>query len=243
MTGKFLSPTSINTYLRCPRKYYLKYVKGLKEKPNIHLIRGKAIHDSLARFHQTCKEKPGTFEEMKSGLLSFLNHSWVEREEELRKLDLPEETLNECYRESEEMLIRWLRRNIKSLINPRTKPETEVRLFSRKYRVMGIIDTIHYQRRKAILTDYKTSKKEELTQDIKVQMAIYALLYRENHGTLPCSIVIDFLKHDKAIPFKVTDEFSNHAIKICKEVHQKTFSTNEEDYPCKCGGWCEKDFI
>ena len=124
-----------------------------------------------------------------------------------------------------------------------TKPETEVRLFSQRYRVMGIIDAIYKQNGKASLTDYKTSKKDELTQDIKVQMAIYALLYKENYGMLPDTIAIDFLKHEKAIPFKVTDEFSNHAIKICKEIHEKTSSVNEEDYPCKCGGWCEKDFL
>ena len=242
MTEKLLSPTSINTYLRCPRKYYLKYIKGLKEKPSIHLIRGKAVHDSLARYHQTCGEKLGTFEEMKAELLSFFIHSWVEQGEELRKLNLPEEELNEYYHESTEMLIGWLKRNIKAAAN-KIKPETEVRLFSQRYRVMGIIDTIHNQNGKAILTDYKTSKKDELTQDMKVQMAIYALLYRENYGALPHSIVIDFLKHDKAIPFKVTDKFSDHAIKICKEVHERTSSTNEEDYPCKCGGWCEKDFL
>lgn len=243
MTARFLSPTSINTYLRCPRKYYLKYIKGLKEKPSIHLIRGKAVHDSLARFHQTCREKLDTFEEMKTGLLSFLEDSWVGQEEELRKLDLPEEALDEYYRESKEMLIAWLKRNIKAVANGKTKPETEVRLSSQRYRVMGIIDIIHNKNGKAILTDYKTSKKEELTRDIKVQMAIYALLYRENYGTLPDSIVIDFLKHERAIPFKVTENFPDHAIKICKEVHAKTSSTNEEDYPCKCGGWCEKDFL
>jgi CRISPR/Cas system-associated exonuclease Cas4 (RecB family) len=108
---------------------------------------------------------------------------------------------------------------------------------------MGIIDAIYNRNGKASLTDYKTSKKDELTQDIKVQMAIYALLYKENYGMLPDTIAIDFLRHEKAIPFKVTDEFSDHAIKICKEIHEKTSSGNEEDYPCKCGGGCEKDFL
>ena len=52
MERKILSPTSINTYLRCPRKYYLKYIKGLKEKPSIYLIRGKAVHDTIVKFHK-----------------------------------------------------------------------------------------------------------------------------------------------------------------------------------------------
>jgi len=90
MTTKFLSPTSINTYLWCPRKYYLKYIKGLKEKPSIHLIRGKAVHDSIARFHQTFQEKFDTFEEMKAELLSFFNQAWSNQEEEIRNLRLTE---------------------------------------------------------------------------------------------------------------------------------------------------------
>jgi len=243
MSVKFLSPTSINTYLRCPRKYYLKYIKGLKEKPSIHLIRGKAVHDSLAQFHQTFREKLDTFEEMKVELLSFFNHAWLEQEEEIQNLRLTETELDEYYYESADMLTGWLKRHLKAVKNAQTKPETEVRLFSQRYRVMGIIDAIHNQNGKAILTDYKTSKKDELTQDIKVQMAIYALLYKENYGMLPDTIAIDFLTHEKAIPFKITDEFSNHAIRICKEIHEKTSSSNEEDYPCKCGGWCEKDFL
>ena len=242
MSAKFLSPTSINTYLRCPRKYYLKYIKGLKEKPSIHLIRGKAVHDSLARYHQTCREKLGTFEEMKAELLSLFNHAWLGQEEEIQNLTLTETELDEYYYESVDMLTGWLKRHLKAVKNAQTKPEAEVRLFSQRYRVMGIIDAIYKQNGKASLTDYKTSKKDELTQDIKVQMAIYALLYKENYGMLPDTIAIDFLRHEKAIPFKVTDEFSNHAIKICKEVHERTSSINEEDYPCKCGGRCEKDF-
>ena len=243
MSQNLLSPTSINAYLRCPRKYYLKYIKGLKERPSIHLIRGKAVHDSLAQFHQTCREKFDTFEEMKIGLLSLFNQAWIEQEEEIRNLGLPEGVLNEYYYESAEMLIGWLKRHIKAVQNGQTKPETEVKLFSHTHRVMGIIDAIHKQNGKASLTDYMTSKKADLTQDIKIQMAIYALLYQENFGALPESITIDFLKFGNAVPFKVTDEFTHYAIKICKEVHEKTTSTKEEDYPCKCGGWCERDFL
>ena len=243
MTEKFLSPTSINTYLRCPRKYYLKYIKGLKEKPSIYLVRGKAVHDTLSQFHQTDTGNLGNFEEMKIGLLSFLNHAWIKQEEEIRKLKLPDEVLNEYYHESAQMLIGWIKRNFKTIVNDQPKPETEVKLFSQTYRVMGIIDAIYKQNGQVSLTDYKTSKKDELTQDIKIQMAIYALLYKENCGVLPDTVAIDFLKHEKAIPFKVTDEFIHYATKICKEVHEKTTSTNEEDYPCKCGGWCEKDFV
>ena len=33
---------------------------------------------------------------------------------------------------------------------------------------------------------------------------------------------------------KVKDEIRN--------IHKATQSNNEEDYPCTCGGWCQKEF-
>ena len=243
MTQKILSPTSINTYLRCPRKYYLKYIKGSKEKTSIHLIRGKAVHDAIAGFHKMDLTKFNTFEEMKIQLLSRFNQAWVNQKEEIQKLKLPERILNEYHDESIEMLTGWLKRYLKAVQNGQAKPRTEVRLFSQNHRVMGIIDAIHKQDGRATITDYKTSRKDDLTHDIKVQMAIYALLYQENFGVLPESVTIDFLKFEDAVPFKVTDEFIDYAVRICKEVHEKTTSLSERDYPCNCGGWCEKDFL
>ena len=50
MARRTLSPTSINTYLRCPRKFYLKYIEGRKEMPSIHLFRGKAVHKTFLEY-------------------------------------------------------------------------------------------------------------------------------------------------------------------------------------------------
>jgi RecB family exonuclease len=240
---KFLSPTSINTYLRCPRKYFLKYIKGLKEKPSIHLIRGKAVHDAIAKFHKTEIQDPKDFERTKLDLLALFNHSWIAQETEIEGLGLPERTLNEYYHESAEMLFGWLKRNLEALRNGEPKPKSEVKLFSQTHGVMGIIDAIHSRNGKVSLTDYKTGKMDTLSQDIKVQMAIYALLYQENFGRLPDVIILDFLKFQRSKPFPVSDHFTHYAARLCKEIHEKTSSVNEKDYPCKCGGWCAKDFL
>jgi len=238
---KYLSPTSINTYLRCPRKYFLKYIKGLKEKPSIHLIRGKAVHDALAGFHKS--ELLKDFELAKNDLLALFRHSWIAQESKIKDLSLPERTLNEYCRESEEMLLGWLERNFEALQNGEPKPESEVKLFSQAHMVMGIIDAIRSRNGKVSLTDYKTGKMDTLMQDVKVQMAVYALLYQENFGVLPDLIILDFLKFQKEKPFPVTPDFVHYAVKLCREIHGKTSSVNEKDYPCKCGGWCAKDFV
>lgn len=243
MERKTLSPTSINTYLRCPRKYYLKYIKGLKERPSIYLIRGKAVHDTIVQFHKIDLKNLQDFGKMRADILTIFNQTWAEQGDEIQKLNLPIGMIIEFYQESEEMLLGWLKSHLKAAREGKPRPETEVKLFSNNHGVMGIIDAIHRQNGSASLTDYKTSKKDTLTQDIKVQMAIYALLYQDNYGKLPDTVIIHFLKHQTEVPFKVDNKFTDYAIKLCKEIHEKTSSVNEQDYPCQCGGWCEKDFL
>ena len=42
-----LSPSKINTYLKCPREFYYKYISKLPEKKTIHLFRGTLVHKVL----------------------------------------------------------------------------------------------------------------------------------------------------------------------------------------------------
>ena len=39
-----LSPSQINTYLRCPMQHYFSYQRGIKIPPSGALVRGKALH-------------------------------------------------------------------------------------------------------------------------------------------------------------------------------------------------------
>jgi RecB family exonuclease len=236
------SPTSINTYLRCPKRYYLKYILGLPEKPNIHMIRGKAVHNTIARFHRIAVKDPEDFEKTKHKLLDLFDHYWRRQEDGMRSLDITDETLNALYQESRKMLMGWLQRYSKVTRNGHGKPKTEIRLLSETHGVMGVIDAVCRKDGEVSLIDYKTSKTDDITRETKIQIAIYALLYKENFGVLPDTIVIDFLKPQREVRFKVTGEFFDFAERICREIHEKTASVNEEDYPCTCGGWCQGDF-
>jgi CRISPR/Cas system-associated exonuclease Cas4 (RecB family) len=243
MKKRILSPTSINTYLRCPRKFYLRYIKGLKEKPSIHLFRGKAVHKSIARFSQIEIRGPPDMGEMRTHLIGIFSNEWKQLEPEIKTLGLPQETLNRFFNESIEMLSGWLKRHKRDVLNGVGKPETEVKLFSNTHSIMGIIDVIKNHNGSVCITDYKTSKNDKITQDIKVQMAIYALLYEENYPGKLDIVAIDFLKHQQEKRFRVTDQLIQFAINLCEDIHRKTSSKDTNDYPCKCGGWCEKDFI
>ena len=236
------SATSINTYRYCPRKYYFRYILRKKSKPNIYLVRGSSAHEAIARFHQLGIRDFNNLAELESVLLSLFKDAWLQHEDEIGKLSLGKTTLNSYYHETLKMLAGWLKRYSLQSKNNFTQPRAEVKLFSRAHGVMGIIDAIFKKNGVVRITDYKTSKKDTITTDIKVQMAIYALLYTENFGRRPDAIGIDFLKPQKERRFRVTQRFIDYALDLLKDIRENTQSQDEKDYPCICGGWCGKDF-
>ena len=56
MARKFESPSSINTYKQCPRKYYYTYITKYPTLPSIHLIRGNVAHSALEHFYDISNE-------------------------------------------------------------------------------------------------------------------------------------------------------------------------------------------
>jgi CRISPR/Cas system-associated exonuclease Cas4 (RecB family) len=240
MPKKFQSPTSINTYLRCPRKYYLRYIKGLKSKPSIHLIRGKAVHETIAQFSQMNFDRSADQQTLDNSILGLFEKNWLTQNGDIQKLGLDRKTINEFYSDSQAMLTGWLKRYFQVGYK---RPKTETKLFSKTHGVMGIIDAIFTDNGRILLIDYKTGKKNEITADIKVQLAIYALLYKEKFGRMPDIVAIDFLKHQEERRFRASEKLIQYAAQLCLDTHKKTISNNEKDYPCQCGGWCDKEFM
>jgi len=238
----FLSPSSITMYLRCPRKYYLRYIGKRTPKSSIHLVRGKAVHKAIADFTAESSEIRSDFPAMLVRLRDHYDRVWSEHGRELEGLRLSKEDEKKYYDESVDMLHKWLQRHMQFQNLGVRCSGTELKLFSRTHKVMGIIDAIYQKNGKVSLVDYKTANRDDITEDIKTQMAIYALLYKENKGELPDMISIAFLKHDKMKHFKTNEQIIAQAENLCKEIHKKTMSEKEEDYPCTCGGWCTRDF-
>jgi len=177
---------------------------------------------------------------MKKNLLDLFEKNWHKQKSQIQKLDLDEKTIREFYQESQMMLLGWLKRYIKEGCG---RPKTEVKLFSKTHQVMGIIDAVFSRGGGVLLVDYKTGKKNDITQDIKVQLAIYALLYMENYQKMPDIVAIDFLKHQEKRQFRVNEKLIRYAVQMVNDTRKNTASNDEKDYPCKCGGWCDKEFI
>lgn len=240
--NKYLSPTAINTYLRCPRKYYLKYIKKLKTKPSIHLIKGMAVHEALKNFYSQDITLDSEISTLRLRLLQYFQIAWEKQKKLIRQLDMGHKTLETHYKDCIHMLYGWFFRFAEKASLGLAKPRTEVKLFSKKHMLMGIIDAIYCHNDMVVLVDYKTAQKDELTEEIRVQMGLYTLLYRENYQRLPDILCVDFLATGTKKYFKASQDLADSAEKLVELIHSKTASENQEDYPCLCGGWCEKDF-
>ncbi len=240
---RILSPTAINTYLSCPRKFYLRYIKKLKTRPSIHLIRGQIVHKTIQRFYQN---HPGFLHEMplaeiRKELVDIFDDRWQKSENSIETLGLSHEQIEFYYDESRLMLLNfshWFYKN--NLPSPEA---SEARIFSRNLGLMGIIDAVLMIDDKVVLVDYKTSKHPRITDDMQRQAALYALLYEDRYGIIPESVWIHFLKlPDDPQPIHIDDELLHYGKILIGSVREKTTSQNEKDYPCTCGGYCERDF-
>jgi ATP-dependent exoDNAse (exonuclease V) beta subunit len=190
-----LSPTAINTYLACPKKFYLRYIKKLKTRPSIHLIRGQIVHKTtLHEFHKNhpsiqSRDPPG---QIHHALLKLFNNYWQTAGDSLNNLGISKEQLDFYHDDSEVMLLNfshWFCKNDMPL------PDlTEARILSDNLKLLGIIDAVFEKVDKVILVDYKTSKHDKITDDIVRQATLYSLLYQDRFKKVPDEVGIHFLK-------------------------------------------------
>jgi len=244
IASRIMSPTAINTYLSCPRKFYLRYITKLPTKPSIHLIRGSVVHKTLHEFHKNFhKGQPGiSIEKIRVNLLTIFHDEWRKAEPNLSKLDLPQAQIESFHDESEVMLMNFSHWFYKH--HMATPDLSEAKMFSKNLGLMGIIDAVHTFNGAVTLVDYKTSKYAKITNDIRRQAALYALLYHDTKKELPEKVWIHFLKDPgEPLPVHIDDELLQYAKIIIEFVRRKTVSKDEKDYPCKCSGYCEMDFV
>jgi len=242
---RILSPTAINTYLACPRKFYLRYIRKLPTKPSIHLIRGSLVHKTLLIFNNNCLKgtDQGPERDTREELLEIFDRLWLESADALNALGLSPSEINEYHHESKLMLINfsdWFARQD----TPPIVDYAEVKLFSSQLQLMGIIDAVKFQNHGVTLIDYKTSRNFTVTDDIFRQAVLYALLYRDCFHRVPDVVAIHFLKNPGDPILIYIDELILQYGNILNDfVRERTRSYAEEDYPCSCRGHCEREFM
>src|SRR3989338_10922672 len=91
MAKRVESPSSINTFKHCPRKYYYQYIEKLPSLPNIQQVRGNIAHSTLENFYDIDLSK---FDEknyelkFKEIIQKLFFHYWGQYKKELAELNL-----------------------------------------------------------------------------------------------------------------------------------------------------------
>ena len=237
----------MNLYRYCPYKYYLAYVKKLRQKENIHLLRGTIIHQVLSDFIRSENARDPTldYSQLRDQLLVLLKSEWRANKERFLKLALQPQDMAFYFHDSERMLINWLHSYLKHNLYEYPKPQTEVMLFSRPDKVCGRIDAIYKVNGTPIIIDFKTSKYPIIDANLRMQLGIYAWLYEANFGERPKVAVHFVTLKDGLKVFPLTDTLLAHTKRQVQQLqHKLTQLKGPEDFPCTCRVHkaCEKDF-
>lgn len=245
------SPSSINTYKQCPRKYYYSYIEKLPSKPSIHLVRGKIVHSVLEHFFKVniskLPEENALFV-MKVFINDMMEQHWRKEYKELNALTLTKPQLDFYCIETKDMINNWYANFTKKiqaemkeypllLSFQRLTPKTELEYKSEEYGIRGFIDAIHEKDNKVVLMDYKTSKAPKLSKEYCLQLGLYALMYNETHNKMPDKVGIDFLKFSEQM-MDVDEELISYAKFEAELIHMNTATDKKEHYSMKPGPLC-----
>ena len=246
MAKRVESPSSINTFKQCKRKYYFQYLEKLPTSPSIHLVRGNIAHSVLEDFYDIdlSKTNEQNYEATFRGAIQqLLVHQWKQYGDRLKELKLTADQEKFYFEETMMMLMNWTNQFItvfsdtmkeKSLSTQDTfvhlTPVREQEYRSEKHSVRGFIDAIHYYGDEVHIVDYKTNARFDIKESIMLQLGIYSLLYKEKHGKIPEKVGIHFLRN-KLKMMNVDEELVKNAEREIELIHAHTSITeNKSDY-------------
>ncbi|MBS3168697.1 PD-(D/E)XK nuclease family protein [Candidatus Woesearchaeota archaeon] len=247
------SPSSINTFKQCKRKYYYTYKLELPRKDSIATLTGKAVHDSLENFFKIDigninKNNYNTL--LRHELMGLFNNSWTKALPNLLNLQIDKETIRNYYQDCFQMLNNFINdflSTLSSIINGssfqeafnKLKPKTEVYFQSDQHQVRGYIDAILNFNNEIYIIDYKTSSRDDVSEEYELQLAIYALMFKEKHNKLPDKLGLHFLRHGTKKFLEVTPDLVEKAKRECELIQLKTTSDNIDDYEKNPGPLCK----
>ncbi|HDQ60100.1 MAG TPA: PD-(D/E)XK nuclease family protein [Candidatus Woesearchaeota archaeon] len=251
MAKRVQSPSSINTYNQCPRRYFYQYLLKLPTGENIYSVKGKIVHSVLEKFFdidiQHFKEE-NYKKELSYYMKNLFNAFWIKNLEKFEDIGATEKLIISARQEIAEMLANWLQAFFEKIdcskLNfhdafQKFKPvEREAEYKSEEHKVKGFIDVVENVEGEIKVLDYKTSGSFEITESYELQLAIYALLYKEKHGVLPHKLSIWFLK-DREKTIEADEKIIEKAINEIKDIHIKTSSNCIDDYPKKTSPLCK----
>lgn len=167
-----LSPSRINTYKKCPRKYYYTYIEKLPRKDWAHFALGTLVHGALEKFHQEFRDDFSTPGNIEEAMKIAFKAQYVEMEKEK---PIERDTLKEAHKLLKEYLINIKQQGIQSKI---LLIEEDFTLkLNEHYNIRGVIDRLDLDSDGQFhIKDYKTTKSDKYMEPFQLQVyGIYLL--------------------------------------------------------------------
>ena len=242
-TKRWLTPTAINTFINCPRKFFNRYISKIKHAPNIYLIRGGAVHRAIEQFYKLRLNQCRAYDvpELKKLLHGIFRCEWKSREKTLDRLGLTASDQSFFLNDSLKMLDNF----IDGFVDDQNfnDPDIEKQISSKQLKLKGRIDAIYKNnlRTPPLIIDFKTNKSMEFNPEHKRQLGLYALLYFKKYQLIP-DIGIRFLRFKNGLKkMAVSPEYLETMEDMVLDIHNRTQSDDIADYPCVCS-MCDKSY-
>jgi len=260
-----LSPSKINTYLKCPREFYYNYIAKLPQKKTIHLFRGTLVHQVL---EDLFKKQFRTLPQWEKGVPKLWVQDQFETgwEEKIAKHKWlwevhTNEEMDAMYKETEELLqnfvdsvnkkltemVDWkIFKNKQQAWNAVAPKYAEKWVKSKEYAIVGVIDVVCNDfDGGTTLLDYKTSKRygAYLPEEYYRQLIIYAFLYTLEMGEMPTFVGVNYLRFDDTFFVKCNQAVLDEAKDLIKMVHdcikeREEYEDRYEQKPQNLCKWC-----
>ena len=236
----------MNTWYRCPRLYYHKYIQRLSEPSSLPAIKGNIVHTVLQMFYATYENN------LLKRSMTLLKKHWVIPKD----LDLTEKEIAEAYTDCENLLklfIAILEMKLNAVMsggkaeNKRhafylTRPKfAEMKIKNEKYNLIGIIDAVVEGFDKRItIQDYKTGSiyRDVIGEDVTRQLSFYVLLYYLDTGVYPSSVVANYVRYGVQPTLPVTPSMIENITRDINHFITYTQSDDIKDYPMKENKLC-----
>ncbi|MBM3233529.1 CRISPR-associated protein Cas4 [Candidatus Pacearchaeota archaeon] len=231
---KIINITDITEYLYCPRKVYLKLVKGIKAPPSQRMINGMLRHKVFDIFNKnekalvsSIKEKMSSSEIKKlyDNLISNITQETILLNKNLiTKFNIDNKEFSISIKKTTEPEINLRISAITNTINSgffgaelwrNLKPKylTEYKIESFELGLRGRIDRIKFE--DGILPIERKSR-EKIFESDKIQLAGYALLLEKEFSRKVEKGIIEIMGKEEQV--EITEELKSRVLEIAEKI-------------------------
>ncbi len=236
MTKKLVNITEITQYLYCPRKLWLKKVKGIREKPNKVMINGMIKHKALELFNineknfilsinselnkEQLQEKYESLMKT-SSIKAYQSYYNIASKFKINLTTFLAEFLPTTKKEVQiriEPVLRYMKKGFfgeQLWENLKPKYKAELSIISDKFGLKGRIDRVEFSDN-LIPYEVKTRSKDIVYESDKLQLAGYALLLQDKFNQEIKKGILETKKNRKEID--LDEELKNKVLDIAEKI-------------------------